>query len=45
VAEAYDFAVTQCKVNANEQTERVVVFGSFMTVAAVMTHKNIKTTG
>jgi dihydrofolate synthase / folylpolyglutamate synthase len=45
VAVAYDFAVTQCKVNANEQADRVVVFGSFMTVAAVMIHKNIKATG
>jgi dihydrofolate synthase / folylpolyglutamate synthase len=45
VAVAYDFAVTQCKVSANEQADRVVVFGSFMTVAAVMIHKNIKATG
>jgi dihydrofolate synthase/folylpolyglutamate synthase len=42
VAKAYDSAVAQCKVNANEQTDRVVVFGSFMTVAAVMTYKGIK---
>jgi dihydrofolate synthase / folylpolyglutamate synthase len=42
VAKAYDFAVVQCKVNANEQTDRVIVFGSFMTVAAVMTYKGFK---
>jgi dihydrofolate synthase / folylpolyglutamate synthase len=42
VPAAYDYAVAQCKVNANEQTDRVIVFGSFMTVAAVMMHKNIK---
>ncbi len=43
VAAAYDYAVAQCKVNANEQTDRVIVFGSFMTVAAVMVHKGFKT--
>ena len=42
VSAAYDHAVSLCKVNANEQTDRVVVFGSFMTVAAVMTYKGIK---
>jgi folylpolyglutamate synthase/dihydropteroate synthase len=46
VAAAYDCAVAQCKANvkneANEQTDRVIMFGSFMTVAAVMTYKGIK---
>lgn len=38
VAAAYDAALAACRVNANEQTDRVVVFGSFMTVAAALTH-------
>jgi folylpolyglutamate synthase/dihydropteroate synthase len=42
VASAHDHAASLCQVNANEQTDRVVVFGSFMTVAAVMVHRGMR---
>ena len=38
VAAAFDAALAACKTNENAQTDRVVVFGSFMTVAAVLSH-------
>jgi dihydrofolate synthase/folylpolyglutamate synthase len=42
VSTAYDTALAECTMNANQQADRVVVFGSFMTVAAVMQHLNLK---
>ncbi|MEY3996289.1 MAG: FolC bifunctional protein [Pseudomonadota bacterium] len=43
VAAGYDAALAACKTNEHQQTDRVIVFGSFMTVAAVMQHKKITT--
>ncbi len=44
VALGYDAALAACGTNAQQQTDRVVVFGSFLTVAAVMLHADIKIT-
>jgi dihydrofolate synthase / folylpolyglutamate synthase len=42
LAVGYDAALAACSTHLNQQVDRVVVFGSFLTVAAVMQHAHIK---
>ena len=42
ISSAYQAAHAACEVNANDQHDRVVVFGSFLTVAGVMQHLKLR---